>query len=183
TGSQAAGKTVLAIALAKQLQESEHYRVAYRDADGAKEGEGHRWYQLMRAHDRNGVLYILDNCHLAPEEVNEFCLQWEEQPPKHAQCLLISRAYAGEEETSRTLYHYFDACADVTLKTRPEDVYRGMIEKYATYYRRQNPARYARLTDDEAELLKRQHAHNLVVSKSRLETWSELGGRLSEVKQ
>ena len=183
TGSQAAGKTVLAIALAKQLQESEGYRVAYKDAESAKEGEGRCWYQLMRAYDRTGVLYILDNCHLAPEEVNEFCQQWEEQPPKHAQCLLISRAYTGEEEASRTLYHYFEACGAETLKTRSEDVYRGMIEKYATYYRRQNPERYALLTDDEAELLKKQHAHNLVVSKSRLEAWSELGGRLSEVKQ
>ncbi len=182
TGAQAAGKTVQAIALAKHLQESEGYRVAYKDAESAREGEGHRWYQLMRAHDRKGVLYILDNCHLAPEEVNEFCLQWEEQAPKHAQCLLISRVYAGEEEASRTLYHYFEACEDETLKTRSEDVYWGMIEKYAAYYRRQNPERYALLTDDEAELLKRQHAHNLVVSKSRLEAWSEIGGRLSEVK-
>ena len=183
TGSQAAGKTVLAIALAKQLQESEGYRVAYKDVESAKEGEGRRWYQLMRAHDRKGVLYILDNCHLAPEEVNEFCLQWEEQAPKHAQCLLISRAYTREEEAFRTLYSYFEACADETLKTRPEDVYRGMIEKYATYYRQQHPDRYTLLEDDEAELLKRQHAHNLVVSKIRLEEWSGIGGRLSEVKQ
>lgn len=183
TGSQAAGKTVLAIALAKQLQENEHYRIAYKDADRAKEGEGCRWYQLMRAHDRKGILYLLDNCHLAPEEVNEFCLQWEEQAPEHAQCLLISRAYAGEEEAARTVYHYFEACEDETIKTRSEDVYWGMIEKYATYYQKQNPQRYVSLTDDEARVLKRQHAHNLVVSKSRLEAWSELGGRLSAVKQ
>ncbi len=182
TGSQAAGKTVLAIALAKQLQEREHYTVAYKDAEKAKEGEGRRWYQLMRSHDHKGVLYLLDNCHLAPEEVNEFCQQWEEQPPEHAQCLLISRASAGEEEVPWAVYHYFEACRDATIKTRSEDVYWGMIEKYATYYRRQDPERYAELLEDEAKLLKRQHAHNLVVSKSRLEAWSELGGRLSEVK-
>ncbi len=183
TGSQAAGKTVLAIALAKHLQEGERYRVAYKDVDRAKEGEGRRWYQLMRTHDRKGVLYILDNCHLAPQEVNEFCQQWEEQPPEHVQCLLISRAYAGEEEAAWTVYHYFEACADETVKTRPEDVYWGMIEKYATYYQRQNPQRYVSLINDETKLLKRQHAHNLVASKSRLEAWSELGGRLSAVKQ
>lgn len=182
TGSQATGKTVLAIALAKWLQENEHYRVAYKDAEGAKEGAGQRWYQLLCVHDRKGVLYVIDNCHLAPEEVNEFCLQWEEQPPKHAQCLLISRASAGEEE-SHMLYHYFEACAEETLKTHSEDVYRGMIEKYATYYRQRDPERYALLTDEEADILKRQHAHNLIISKSRLEAWSELGGHLSEVKQ
>ena len=183
TGSQAAGKTVLAIALAKQLQEREHYTVAYKDAEKAQMGEGRRWYQLMRSYDRKGVLYLLDNCHLAPEEVNEFCQQWEEQPPEHTQCLLISRASAGEEEVPWAVYHYVEACRDATIKTRSEDVYWGMIEKYATYYRRQDPERYAELLEDEAKLLKRQHAHNLVVSKSRLEAWSELGGRLSEVKQ
>jgi hypothetical protein len=183
TGSQASGKTVLALALAKQLQEREHYTVAYKDAEKAKEGEGRRWYQLMRAHDRKGVLYLLDNCHLASEEVNEFCQQWEEQPPEYTQCLLISRASAGEEEALWVVYHYFEACGDATIKTRSEEVYWGMIEKYATYYQSQHPERYAALVEDEAKLLKRQHAHNLVVSKSRLEAWSELGGRLSEVKQ
>ena len=183
TGSQASGKTVLAIALAKQLQEQEHYIVAYKDAEKAKDGEGRRWYQLMRSYDRKGVLYLLDNCHLAPEEVNEFCQQWEEQPPEYTQCLLISRAFAGEEEAAWVAYHYFEACGEATIKTRSEDVYWGMIEKYATYYSRQHPERYAAVVEDEAKLLKRQHAHNLVVSKSRLEAWSELGGRLSEVKQ
>lgn len=183
TGSQAAGKTVLAIALAKQLQEQNTYKVAYKDAEKAREGEGRRWYQLMRAHDRKGVLYLIDNCHLAPEEVNEFCQQWEEQPPEYTQCLLISRAHAGEEEEVWGTYHYFEACGGATIETRSEEVYRGMLEKYATYYQRQHPERYAPFTEDEAKLLKKQHAHNLVLSKSRLEAWSELGGRLSEVKQ
>jgi TIR domain len=183
TGSQAAGKTVLAIALAKQLQEHDNYKVAYKDVEKAREGEGRRWYQLMRGHDRKGVLYLLDNCHLAPEEVNEFCQQWEEQPPEYTQCLLISRAHAGEEEVSWATYHYFEACGDAIMQTRSEEVYWGMLEKYATYYQQQHPGRYASFTEDEIKLLKRQHAHNLVVSKSRLEAWSELGGRLSDVKQ
>jgi hypothetical protein len=86
------------------------------------------------------------------------------------------------------LYHRFPnkllvVCADETIKIRPVDLYRGVIEKYATAYRRQNPNRYIALEDDSAELLKTQHAHNLVVSKSRLEAWYRVGGRLSDVKQ
>jgi len=183
TGSQAAGKTVLAIILARRLQEREGYRVAYSDADRAKEGDGLKWYQLMRANDREGVLYILDNCHLAQQEVNDLCLQWEELPPEHAQCLLISRAHTGEEEVSCAVYHYFEACGDETIKIHSEDVYWGMIKKYAAYYQRQNAHRYAPLADDEAEKLKKLHGHDLVVSKNLLEAWSKLGGRLSEIKR
>jgi TIR domain len=183
TGAQAAGKTVLAIILARHLQEQERYKVAYSDADKAKEGDGFKWYRLMRTNDREGVLYILDNCHLAPQEVNDFCLQWDELPPEQAQCLLISRAHAGEEEVSHAVYHYFEACGDETIKVHSEDVYWGMIKKYAAYYQLQNAHRYAPLVDSEAEALKKLHGHDLVVSKGLLEAWSKLGGRLSDVKR
>lgn len=184
TGPAAAGKTVLALAFAKELAETENYRISYKDVGRAKAGEGHKWHRLMHAHDRKSVLYILDNCHLAPEEINEFCLQWEESPPQHAQCILISRAYAGEPEApSRSIYHYFEACTDETLKIRPEKVYWGMLQKYAASYWRRNPGHYVQLKEDSAELLKKQHAHNLVISRSRLEAWRNLGGRLSDVRQ
>ena len=184
-GPSAAGKTVLALALAKRLEEKENFQVAYKDvSQQVKGGDGRAWHELVHAHDRERVLYILDNCHLAPEEVNEFCFQWEGKPPEHTQCILISRPSVGEQDASPGVINgYLEVCADEKIKIRPVDLYRGVIEKYATAYRRQNPNRYVALENDSAELLKTQHAHNLVVSKSRLEAWYTVGGRLSNVKQ
>jgi energy-coupling factor transporter ATP-binding protein EcfA2 len=184
-GPSAAGKTVLALALAKQLEEQENFQVVYKDvSQQVKRGDGRTWYELVHSHDRERVLYILDNCHLAAEEVNEFCFQWEGKPPEHAQCILISRPSVGEQEVSPGgINGYLEVCADEKIKIRPVDLYRGVIEKYAAAYRRQNPNRYIALENDSAQLLKTQHAHDLVVSKSRLEAWYTIGGRLSDVKQ
>ncbi|MBV9705853.1 MAG: TIR domain-containing protein [Chloroflexi bacterium] len=177
-GPSASGKTVLAIALAKQLQDTENYKVAYNDASRAKEGDGQHWYELMSTHDRERILYILDNCHLAANEVNEFCFQWEGRPPQHAQCILISRG-----DQAETINNYFDACSNERIRIRAKDLYWGIAQKYAVAYRQQAPERYVALEEDSAELLEKQHAHNLVISKSRLETWRVLGGRLSSIKQ
>lgn len=184
-GPSAAGKTVLALALAKWLEENEHFQVAYKDvSQQVKEGDGRTWFKLVHAHDRERVLYILDNCHLAPEEVNEFCFQWEGNPPDYAQCILISRPSVGEQDNSPGIINgYLEVCADEKIKIRPVDLYWGVIEKYATAYQRQNPDSNFTLENDAAELLKAQHANNLVVSKSRLEAWYTVGGRLSDVKQ
>src|SRR6266496_3676354 len=163
----------------------ENFHVSYKDvSQQVKGGDGRAWHELVHAHDRERVLYILDNCHLAPEEVNEFCFQWEGKPPEHTQCILISRPSVGEQDASPGVINgYLEVCADEKIKIRPVDLYRGVIEKYATAYRRQDPNRYVALENDSAELLKTQHAHNLVVSKSRLEAWYTVGGRLSNVKQ
>jgi len=184
-GPSAAGKTVLALALAKRLEKKEHFQVAYKDvSQQVKGGDGRTWHELVHAHDRERVLYILDNCHLAPEEVNEFCFQWEGKPPEHAQCMLISRPSVGEQDTSsRVINGYLEVCAGEKIKIRPVDLYWGVIEKYATAYRRQNPIGYVAPENDSVELLKTQHAHNLVASKSRLEAWYTVGGRLSNIKQ
>jgi energy-coupling factor transporter ATP-binding protein EcfA2 len=183
-GPSAAGKTVLALALARRLEEQEHFQVVYKDVgQQVREGDGRIWHELMHAHDRERVLYILDDCHLALEEVNEFCFQWEGQPPQHAQCLLISRPDTGRNGASEAANSYFEICAHEKVTIRPVDLYWGMIEKYAQAYQRQHPGRYTALEDDSAERLKMQHAHNLVVSRSRLEAWRTIGGRLSEVKQ
>jgi hypothetical protein len=182
-GQSAAGKTVTAIALAKQLQKVEGYKVNYKDAGRAEAGDGRKWHQLVHAHDRKGVLYILDNCHLAAKEVNEFCFQWEENPPVSTQCLLISRPDTEELDAQSEVINYFEMCMDATIKIQPEDIYWGIIETYTTAYRQQDPERYIALEDDSVALLQRQHAHDLVNSKSRLQAWHNLGGRLSEVKK
>ena len=69
------------------------------------------------------------------------------------------------------------------IKIRPVELYQGVLEKYATAYQKMNPNRYVALENDSDELLKTQHAHDLVVSKSRLEAWYIDGGLLSNVKQ
>ncbi len=183
-GGSAAGKTVLAVALGKYLRDGEHYTVAYKNAARARDGEGALWYELALAHDRPGTLYILDNCHLAREAVNEFCFQWESRAPESAQCILISRPGAEEFEIRfEAMRDYFELCADETIEVYPQEIYRGVLERYAAVYQQQDPGRYVALEDDSAAALERQHAHNLVISKSRLDAWHELGGRLSGVKE
>lgn len=183
-GASAAGKTVLAIALGKHLHDREHYAVAYKNVARAKDGEGVLWYELVMSHDRPGTLYILDNCHLASEAVNEFCFQWESRAPEHAQCILISRAGTEELKTQfEAMHDYFELCAGETVEVHPEDIYRGVLERYAAVYQQQDPARYVALEDDATVVLERQHAHNLIISKSRLDAWHDLGGRLSGVKE
>jgi GTPase SAR1 family protein len=183
-GDSAAGKTVLAVAFGKYVRDEGQYAVAYKNAARARDGEGALWYELTLAHDRPGTLYILDNCHLAREAVNEFCFQWESRAPEHAQCILISRPGAEESETRfEAMRDYFESCAGETIEVLPQEIYRGVLERYATVYQQQDPARYVALEDDSAAMLERQHAHNLVISKSRLDAWHELGGRLSQVKE
>ena len=183
-GASAAGKTVLAIALGKYLHDEERYAIAYKNVARARDGEGVIWHELALAHDQPGTLYILDNCHLASEVVNEFCFQWEGRPPEHTQCILISRpGTQGPEAQIEAIRDYFESCAGETIEVHPQDIYRGVLERYATVYQQQDPARYVALEDDSAALLQKQHGHNLVISKSRLDAWRESGGRLSMVKE
>jgi hypothetical protein len=185
-GRSAAGKTILAIALGRLLQETEGYEIFYKDASRAKQNDGRAWYRKIRGNDHKCVLYILDNCHLAPEEVSEFCFQWDGRPPEHAQVILISRPRIREEEREVERDEYFDRCAYVTVTVKSEEIYKGVLEKYAAAYHRQDPERYVALEDDwaqNASLLEAQHSHNLVASRSRLEAWKDQGGRLSAVTE
>ena len=183
-GRSAAGKTGFAIALGRSLQEAKGYEIFYGDARRAQQGDGRAWYHTVRANDHKRALYILDNCHLAPEEVSEFCFQWMGKAPEHAQAILISLPRIGEAEERETWSEdYFDRWADVTVLVKSEGIYRSVIENYAAAYC-QDPDRYVPLEDDwaqNASLLEAQHSHNLVASKSRLETWRDIGGRLSGV--
>lgn len=196
-GPSASGKTVLAIALARQMQEQQHYKVSYRDAAAASEKEWEKWYQLMLAHNYENVLYILDNCHLAPKEINEFCLQWKHEAPQRTQCLFISQpetgiytgiksSTGGTPNTTSILSgtNYFRLLADVTLKVQAETCYFPILQQYERVYRALYSTRsYTPVVDDDAALLNTQHAHNLIVSKTRLDSWRESGGRLSDVTQ
>ncbi len=183
-GRAAAGKTVLALAFAKHLQEQEQYRVGYKDVRQAEVGDGRKWYALAREHDQPGILYILDNCHLAPREVDEFCRQWKEQAPTHAQCLLVSRTNSQETTLEESSYFHLFA-DDEKVQVCSEDIYLQVIEQYVTTLRQQTTEYENAFISDDRQKLEKQHAHNLVVSRSRLDVWEALGPRyhLSEVRQ
>ena len=183
-GRGAAGKTVLALTFAKHLQEHAGYRVGYKDVKQAEAGDGRKWYALAREHDQSGSLYILDNCHLASREVGEFCRQWKDQPPTHAQCLLISRIHLQETHTEESSYlHMFSD--DEKIQVRSEDIFLQVIEQYVTSLRQHVSEYEDVLKSDDVTTLEKQHAHNLVISRSRLDVWETLGphSRLSEVRQ
>lgn len=183
-GRSAAGKTVLALAFAKYLQDSEGYQVFYGDAGRAQEGDGRAWYQEIATRQGKDTLYILDNCHLALDEVNQFCFQFERILPWQVRILLLSRAKLNKHNADTDGFgDYFEIETDSIVEIKPEEIYRGVLERYATAYRQQDPSRYIALENDSASVLEAQHAHNLVASRSRLEVWYRLGGRLSEVTQ
>src|SRR5207244_10198773 len=110
----------------QELRDKEHYHVVYKDVALAKAGEGQIWYELACTHDSARVLYILDNCHLAPEEIDDFCFQWNGQPPQYTQCLLISRpkrrAVAAHGEG---FDDYFTACLGSHIHIEAKQIYRG----------------------------------------------------------
>ena len=181
-GRAAAGKTVLAIAFAKHMQERAGYQVGYKDVKHAAIGDGRKWYALAREHDRPGILYILDNCHLMPREVDEFCRQWKEQAPNYAQCLLISRTNHHETHDGSYLQMFTD---DEKVQVRSEDIFLQVIEQYVSTLPGKTYEYETMLNNDDAQTLEKQHAHNLVISRSRLDVWKALGPqhRLSEVRQ
>ena len=183
-GRAAAGKTVLALAFAKHLQGQEQYRIGYKDVRQAEVGDGRKWYALAREHDQPGVLYILDNCHLAPGEVDEFCRQWKDQAPTHARCLLVSRTNSQENSIEESSYFHMFA-EDEKVQVRSENIYLQVIEHYVKTLRQQTTEYENAFVNDDRQKLEKQHAHNLVVSRSRLDVWEALGPRyhLSEVRQ
>ncbi|HEX7733517.1 MAG TPA: hypothetical protein VF458_01595 [Ktedonobacteraceae bacterium] len=189
-GRPAAGKTVLALALAYQLQKEKHYKVFYLDISEEQVIDGQSLYQIIQTSDRKESLYILDNCHLVPAEISEFCTCWQEKPLKHAQCILVSRSpvkasdiLSLEEEESEDYFDLWDNGDGVSIEVQPEELFHGILEKYIEVYQQQNPDRYMALEKNDESVLKEQHAHNLVISRIRLEVWREIGGRLSDLTQ
>lgn len=183
-GRAAAGKTTLVLALAKYLQERANYIVGYKDVKHAEAGDGRIWYIVAKEHDRPNALYVLDNCHLAPREVDEFCKQWQEQTPIYAQCLLVSRTGQPEVQAEGNAYlHTF--ADDEKIEVRSERIFLQVIEQYVSTLHKQKVRYNELLKGDDVAILEKQHAHNLVISRDRLEVWDALGPehRLSEVRQ
>jgi hypothetical protein len=200
-GHSAAGKTVLALAFAQYLQDHAGYTVCYKDARQARIGDGRKWHALMREHDYPNLLYILDNCHLSPGEVDDFCYQWRDnQAPTYTQCLLVSRtssadAYSEARQADthtkatplldKDFYFTFADNEQIILVIRPEKIFRQVIEQYATSLASQDAGYIEALKSDDQAQIARQHSHNLVISRSYLDTWQALGAshHLSEVRQ
>lgn len=185
-GRAAAGKTAFVFALARELMQTENYRIAYKNVGLAVKGEGQYWCDVMRAPGREKVLYILDNCHLMEEEVNAFCWQWESQPPQQAQCILISRAptqetQRGEDEDEYD--NYFTLCASETVTLKAQDVYWEILTRHYQAYSQETTRHYENPAQDNLRELKNLHGPNLMISHTLLEAWQEKGGFLSRVRR
>lgn len=181
-GRAAAGKTVLAIALGKKFQTDTDTAVYYIDASRAQAGDGRNWYLEILSENTPKRLYILDNCHLAPNEINNFCFQWGSQKSPIAKILLIMREGAtGTLDLLDDISNYDSTWSYVVVTIRPEEIYQGIINKYSSYIQKSSPNNYVLPENDSYELIESQHAHNLIASKSRLELWHKIGGRLSDV--
>ena len=180
-GNAGAGKTTLAVAFGRRLQRTEGYSVLYTDVARAYTRDGRNWCQIILADDREYVLYVFDNCHLAPEEVNEFCFQLDGLPLKQVQVVMISRPETRRMRAEFGEASYFEVLSSVTLAVDSTRIWPGVLQSGSTAYQRQAPGKYVPLEDDEQQRLEEQHAHNLAVSRIYLETWQGIGGRLSDV--
>lgn len=185
-GRSAAGKTVLSISIGKMLLESSNISVYYLDATKVQQGDGRRWFQSIqtqnnRTQENTSALYIIDNCHKAVDEVAEFYFQWSNNKVMNSQILFVSRPEA-ETQYSEFEDEFYSALAEVTIKVESEKIYWGLINKYANFYVEQDPALYTPIEFDNQTVLESQHSHNLVISRSRIEAWRELGGKLSQVE-
>jgi hypothetical protein len=185
TGRSASGKTVLSIAIAKKLLDDYGYRqVYYVNANRAQRGDGRAWYQQVLRHcnlnNNAKCIYIIDNCHLALEEAGEFYFQWSRYRPLGAQIIFVARP-SSDNLPANDRDDFYVALENMTFSIEPEDLYWGILEKFASYCTGMDISRYMTLTIDDQQILYEQHSHNLIVSKSRLEAWKEVGGRLSEV--
>lgn len=184
-GRSAAGKTVLSISIGKMFLESSNYSVFYLDATKAQQGDGRRWFQSIQnqhthIQQKTGSLYIIDNCHKAVEELIEFYFQWSNNKLLNSQILFVSRPEA-ETKYSEFEDEFYSALAEVTINIESENIYLGLINKYADFYIQQDPSLYTSIELDDQSVLASQHSHNLVISRSRIEAWRDLGGKLSQV--
>lgn len=192
-GLAASGKTVLALAFARELQRLHHYRIAYKDLSISHNGSGQQWYEVMRVPHRENTLYILDNCHLAEEEVTAFCNQWNSNPPLQALCLLLSRAepqqikrLTSSQDDGEQGYEYLsflELWRDEIIHIQSGLTYMEILKQYYDAYRQHHASLYEDPSSDDLLTLKKQHAHNLVTSHFRLVAWKKRGGFLSKVKQ
>ena len=199
TGNSASGKTGLAIAFGLRwgmsLEKHPEAIVFYTEAlPGFSYERGEEWLKQICSHDYQNELFVIDNCHLAPEAVSRFVELWQGNRPKNALVLLVARP--GREETPEEVtqeddyddfYSRFTKDQDqVDLKA--EDLYTGVIQTYSKSYQRQGGGRYVPVEEDlhdpeKAELLRERCSHNLAVTQSFLEEWKEQGGRLSDVSE
>lgn len=179
-GSSAAGKTVIGISIGYLLSKSIGYEVYYLNSDRSFYGDGREWYRTIKKFDNQKSLFIIDNCHLSIDDTSEFCLQMEGNPAKNASVILISRPEINEIGREYKNETYFDYWAKHILFVKSEDIYDGIIEHYKNKYLI-NDNKYLDFNTDSKEIIKKQHSHNLIISKARLDTWKKVGGRLSEV--
>lgn len=198
TGVSGSGKTALAIALSLWWREnSENKRrhpevvAFYLEASpGYNEEMGENWYRQVLDHDYQNELFLIDNCHLAPAAVNAFCYQWERRQPERALVLLVSAPRVSESPWEGEPEDYFDGFeqTEAVVEVHPEQIYRGVLQTYSDVYRRISPEHFAPVESDLADpdRAAKLHdfcAHNLVEARSLLETWEDVGGRLSDVPE
>ena len=195
TGVSGSGKTALAISFGLWWRDSSKRNhpetaVFYVDAlKGYSEERGEDWYREVLTHDDQNEIFIIDNCHLSTEAVNAFCFQWRQNPPKNALLLLISAPKILEspyEDEPEDYFIDFEQTEIVSL--HPEHIYKDILKAYSDAYCRIDPQLFIPVEEDlndscRADKLERLCSHNLIVARRILETWGDVGGRLSDVTE
>jgi DNA polymerase III delta prime subunit len=85
-GNPASGKTVMGLAVAKELEKKYHVTLYHKITDDSNLED--LWLDMTRYGDQD-ILFILDDCHLKIEAVAEIYMRFEKI--SRASCLLISR--------------------------------------------------------------------------------------------
>jgi hypothetical protein len=87
-GKPGCGKTALARGLGYEFELDDHENIVFYN-DVKNNPHTGKWLKEMEQYDNTHTLFIIDNCHIAADSINDFIALWHRL--KHAKVLLLSR--------------------------------------------------------------------------------------------
>ncbi len=185
-GGPSSGKTWLAAAYCVWAENYVGTPTYYVDATTIYRGEGRSWYREAVLGDATSPIFIIDNCQAAPQEVDEFCRQFDSAPKelisRSSVILIVTRTDIPKRsfrmEPTEEWHHRYG------VPVHSEELWVPMVRAYGQFLRAQDGEKFAEIEEDlqqNREIMESRHAYDLAASRARLETWKENGGKLSEV--
>jgi hypothetical protein len=163
-GDPASGKTVMGLAIAKEMEKQE-YKVLYHKLTA--EAKFDTIWSDFAAYGDQKVLFVLDDCHLNLEIATEIYYRFDSI--QKASCLLISRNLPKKLRFS-TDFDFLDIFEklekedrcfelDIALYQQVIDKISGIIQKYKAYYERKFKRVF--IVGNEEQIIRNTHRNFL----------------------